>query len=193
MVGIAVVPDEIAAIRILVKNLIAESVRLIVLTGGTGVSPRDVTPEATRAVIERDGRPLVFVIKDGRAQWTYILPGRSNGTYTEVLTVSAPAISQPEPGVPVQQVLRSAELLVGVPSFNNAATVGKVVAAAAEESTGAAGVRRLGDAQERPRNRPRLDVADRGDQDRGGKPGAGEEASFRPCTSCWCTRTGAAN
>lgn len=38
-----------------------------------------------RAVIERDGRPLVFVVKDGRAQWTYILPGRSNGVETEVL------------------------------------------------------------------------------------------------------------
>jgi HlyD family secretion protein len=38
-----------------------------------------------RAVIERDGRPLVFVVKDGRAQWTYILPGRTNGTDTEVL------------------------------------------------------------------------------------------------------------
>lgn len=38
-----------------------------------------------RAVIERDGRPLVFVVKDGRAQWTYILPGRSNGVDTEVL------------------------------------------------------------------------------------------------------------
>lgn len=39
----------------------------------------------TRAIIERDGRPLVFVIKNGRAQWTYILPGRSNGRQTEVL------------------------------------------------------------------------------------------------------------
>ena len=38
-----------------------------------------------RAVIERDGRPLVFVVKDGRAQWTYINPGRSNGVETEVL------------------------------------------------------------------------------------------------------------
>jgi RND family efflux transporter MFP subunit len=39
----------------------------------------------TRAIIERDGRPLVFVVKGGRAQWTYILPGRSNGRETEVL------------------------------------------------------------------------------------------------------------
>ncbi len=39
----------------------------------------------TRAIIERDGRPLVFVVKDGRAQWTYIVPGMSNGEETEVL------------------------------------------------------------------------------------------------------------
>jgi RND family efflux transporter MFP subunit len=39
----------------------------------------------SRAVIERDGRPLVFVVKDGRAQWTYIVPGRTNGVETEVL------------------------------------------------------------------------------------------------------------
>ncbi len=38
-----------------------------------------------KAVIERDGRPLVFVVKGGRAQWQYILPGRTNGIDTEVL------------------------------------------------------------------------------------------------------------
>lgn len=42
-----------------------------------------------RAVIERDGRPLVFVVREGRAQWTYILPGRSNGLETEVLPDSS--------------------------------------------------------------------------------------------------------
>jgi HlyD family secretion protein len=42
-----------------------------------------------RAVIERDGRPLVFVVKGGRAQWQYILPGRSNGVDTEVLPDSS--------------------------------------------------------------------------------------------------------
>lgn len=42
----------------------------------------------TRAVIERDGRPLVFVVKNGRAQWTYVTPGRTNGTDTEILADS---------------------------------------------------------------------------------------------------------
>jgi RND family efflux transporter MFP subunit len=43
----------------------------------------------SRAVIERDGRPLVFVVKGGRAQWVYIVPGRTNGAETEVLPDSA--------------------------------------------------------------------------------------------------------
>lgn len=46
----------------------------------------------SKAVIERDGRPLVFVVRDGRAQWTYILPGRSNGIDTEVLPDSSSGI-----------------------------------------------------------------------------------------------------
>jgi HlyD family secretion protein len=46
----------------------------------------------TRAIIERDGRPLVFVVKDGRAQWTYVLPGRSNGRETEILPDSTSGI-----------------------------------------------------------------------------------------------------
>lgn len=39
----------------------------------------------TRAVVEREGRPLVFVVKEGKAKWTYVTPGRSNGTDTEIL------------------------------------------------------------------------------------------------------------
>lgn len=52
----------------------------------------------TRAIIERDGRPLVFVVKDGRAQWVYILPGLSNGTDTEVLPDSASGVIPVAPG-----------------------------------------------------------------------------------------------
>jgi membrane fusion protein (multidrug efflux system) len=51
-----------------------------------------------RAIIERDGRPLVFVVKDGRAQWTYVLPGRSNGSVTEILPDSVSGIIPVNPG-----------------------------------------------------------------------------------------------
>ena len=52
----------------------------------------------TRAIIERDGRPLVFVVRSGRAQWTYVLPGRSNGNLTEILPDSVSGQIPVEPG-----------------------------------------------------------------------------------------------
>ncbi len=55
-----VVPDESAEItRALVAWCDDEKLDLILTTGGTGFAPRDVTPEATRAVIERDAPGLV--------------------------------------------------------------------------------------------------------------------------------------
>lgn len=46
------VPDEREAIEDALRSA-AREVRLVVTTGGTGISPRDVTPEATRAVCDR--------------------------------------------------------------------------------------------------------------------------------------------
>jgi membrane fusion protein, multidrug efflux system len=52
----------------------------------------------SRAVIERDGRPLVFVVKQRRAQWVYINPGRTNGVDTEVLPDSSTGQIPVSPG-----------------------------------------------------------------------------------------------
>jgi HlyD family secretion protein len=52
----------------------------------------------TRAIIQRDNRPLVFVVKNGRAQWVYINPGRSNGIETEVLPDSGTGLIPVEVG-----------------------------------------------------------------------------------------------
>lgn len=55
VVNIIVVPDEADIIADTIKKLIDEQkIDLIVTTGGTGLSNRDVTPEATRMVIEKD-------------------------------------------------------------------------------------------------------------------------------------------
>jgi molybdopterin adenylyltransferase len=50
--GLLVVPDDVERIAAALRKQ-AENVRLIVTTGGTGIAPRDVTPEATRAVCDR--------------------------------------------------------------------------------------------------------------------------------------------
>jgi len=49
-----IVPDEANLLSELMVALCDQGIDLIVTTGGTGVSPRDVTPEATLAVIDRD-------------------------------------------------------------------------------------------------------------------------------------------
>lgn len=55
VIGVAVVPDERTTIQDrLLMACERDGVRLVVTTGGTGLSPRDVTPEATRKVIERE-------------------------------------------------------------------------------------------------------------------------------------------
>ena len=54
-----VLPDEESAIReILINWADSSELDVILTTGGTGFSPRDVTPEATRAVIEREAPGL---------------------------------------------------------------------------------------------------------------------------------------
>jgi molybdenum cofactor synthesis domain-containing protein len=63
VVEYAVIPDDFKRIR---DTLIAWAdelqLDLIVTTGGTGFAPRDVTPEATRAAIEREAPGLVFAM-----------------------------------------------------------------------------------------------------------------------------------
>ncbi len=49
-----VVPDEQPMIEAVLRRWAEEGLDLILTTGGTGMSPRDVTPEATRAVIDRE-------------------------------------------------------------------------------------------------------------------------------------------
>lgn len=49
-----VVPDEIPAIRRAVAEAIEHGAQVVLTTGGTGLTPADVTPEAVRPMLERE-------------------------------------------------------------------------------------------------------------------------------------------
>ncbi len=53
-VGYRIIPDDLETIRDCAKAMSAEGVDLLLFTGGTGLSPRDVTPEALRPLLDRE-------------------------------------------------------------------------------------------------------------------------------------------
>lgn len=64
IVAAHLVPDEADIISALLRRLADEErVDLIITTGGTGPAPRDVTPEATKAIIQREMPGLVELLR----------------------------------------------------------------------------------------------------------------------------------
>jgi len=57
-----VVPDEAAEIAAAIEELAAVA-SVVLTTGGTGLAPRDVTPEATRTVLQREAPGIAEAIR----------------------------------------------------------------------------------------------------------------------------------
>ncbi len=71
-----VVPDDRTAISEAIGLLAAEAA-LVLTTGGTGFAPRDVTPEATRAVLDREAPGIAEAIRtDASARTPHALLSR---------------------------------------------------------------------------------------------------------------------
>jgi molybdenum cofactor synthesis domain-containing protein len=58
-----VVPDDFSLVEDRLHHYVDDDFALILTTGGTGFTPDDITPEATRAVIERDAPGLAEAMR----------------------------------------------------------------------------------------------------------------------------------
>lgn len=66
-----IVPDEAGLIRLKLKEYADEKkIALVVTTGGTGVSPRDVTPEATLSILDKEIPGMAEAMRRESAQKT---------------------------------------------------------------------------------------------------------------------------
>ena len=73
----SVVPDDADVIADALRTLGDSGVALVLTTGGTGFAPRDVTPEATQAVIEREAPGIAEAIRaDALARTPHALLSR---------------------------------------------------------------------------------------------------------------------
>ncbi len=86
-----VVPDDRPAIAASLRELAADA-SVVLTTGGTGFAPRDVTPEATREVIEREAPGVAEAIRaDAFTRTPHALLSRGiAGLCGETLVVNLP-------------------------------------------------------------------------------------------------------
>ena len=87
-----IIADEIADIQSNIKKAVDAGTSLVLITGGTGLSPRDVTPEAVRPLLNREIDGIAETLRNyGQDRTPYaMLSRRVAGTIGNTLVIALP-------------------------------------------------------------------------------------------------------
>src|SRR3954463_9420522 len=88
-----VLPDDAELLETALREAVDAGVDVVLTTGGTGLSPTDVTPEATRRVLEREAPGLAEAVRRYGAEQgvpTAVLSRGLAGTAGRTLIVNLP-------------------------------------------------------------------------------------------------------
>src|SRR3712207_930084 len=91
--GPHVCEDDVVLLEEVLREALASGADVVLTTGGTGLSPTDVTPEATRAVLEREAPGIAEAVRRygaGNGVPTSVLSRGLAGTSGRTLIVNLP-------------------------------------------------------------------------------------------------------
>ncbi len=88
----AVVPDDVDAIRAAVRGALDAGAVIVLTSGGTGITPTDVTPEAVRPLLEREVPGIAEALRSAARDSvpTSVLSRGVAGTIGAALVVTLP-------------------------------------------------------------------------------------------------------
>lgn len=87
---VRVVPDGVEPVRQALRSALADGARVVLTTGGTGVSPTDRTPDATAEVLELQLPGLIEAVRRRSDVPAAILSRALAGTVGASVVVNAP-------------------------------------------------------------------------------------------------------